>query len=79
MKFVVKLCNLEDISLFTQICSRFECGIDLKSGKYVVDAKSYLGVAGMGARKLVIVHILTDDKDIINEFRKEIERYMVNK
>lgn len=43
-KTQIKLNSIEDVRNFVNIVSRFECDIDLASGRYVVDAKSIMGI-----------------------------------
>lgn len=40
VKRKVKLVNISDVESFNAICSKFDCDMDLSSGKYYVNAKS---------------------------------------
>ena len=40
----IKLAGIEQVQTFNQICSRCEYNVDLKQGKYLVDAKSIMGI-----------------------------------
>lgn len=40
----IKIKNIKDIEKFNNICSKFDCDMDLSSGKYYVDVKSIMGI-----------------------------------
>lgn len=42
--YTVKLPTLEDMNSFVNICSQFEEDIDYRIGRYIVDAKSVMGI-----------------------------------
>ena len=42
--FYIKLSTIEDIRKFVDIVTRQDYDIDLSSGRYVVDAKSIMGI-----------------------------------
>lgn len=45
MKVVnIKLSTIEEVKKFVNTVSLYDCDIDLKSGRYVVDAKSIMGI-----------------------------------
>ena len=44
VKRKVKLVNISDVESFNAICSKFDCDMDLSSGKYYVNAKSIMGI-----------------------------------
>ena len=44
VKLSVKIVSMQDADKFNKICSKFDCDMDLQSGKYYVDAKSIMGI-----------------------------------
>ena len=44
VKLNVKIVSMQDADKFNKICSKFDCDMDLQSGKYYVDAKSIIDV-----------------------------------
>ena len=40
----IRLTTLEDVRNFVNIVTRYDIDIDLSSGRYVVDAKSIMGI-----------------------------------
>ena len=44
VKLTVKIVSMQDADKFNKLCSKFDCDMDLQSGKYYVDAKSIMGI-----------------------------------
>ena len=56
---------------FVAVTQNCDCEILLKSGKYVVDAKSILGIFSLDLSKPLVVEIHSDDcDDLINALKK---------
>jgi phosphotransferase system HPr-like phosphotransfer protein len=51
----------QKVKEFVAITQESECEILLKSGKYVVDAKSILGIFSLDLSKPLIVEVYSDD------------------
>ena len=51
MKMRVKLSSPEDIRKFLEIASRYKQDMELMLGRYVVDAKSILGILSLDLSK----------------------------
>lgn len=62
-----------DVKDFVNIASRYSYDIDLVSGRYVVDAKSIMGIFSLDLSKPIKVEAHTEDAA---EFEKEIQRFV---
>lgn len=69
--FMIKLATLEDVRRFVNIVTAFEGDIDLKSGRYTVDAKSIMGIFSLDLLSPVEMTIHCDNCDKIVENLKE--------
>ncbi len=49
--FDIKLSSIEDVRNFVNIVSKYNMDIDLMSGRYVVDAKSIMGIFSLDLLK----------------------------
>ena len=58
---------------FVAITQDYACEILLKSGKYVVDAKSILGIFSLDLSQPVTVEVYSDDCDELIERLKKFE------
>lgn len=66
VKRKVKLVNISDVERFNAICSKFDCDMDLSSGKYYVNAKSIMGIFSLDLSKPIDLNIHADgDVDAI--------------
>lgn len=70
----VMLKDVESIKKFVNIITKFENNFDLTSGKYVVDAKSILGIFSLDLSKTLQLHVFGDK---IDKVEKEIQDYLV--
>lgn len=57
----------QNVKKFVSILQNYDYDIDLKSEKYVVDAKSILGIFSLDLSKPVIVEIYSDNCDDLLE------------
>ena len=52
-----------DVKNFVNIVSQYNYDIDFRSGRYVVDAKSLLGIFSLDLSKPIVMEIHSDDCD----------------
>ncbi len=64
---MIKLNTLEDVRKFVNTVTAFEGEIDLKSGRYTVDAKSIMGIFSLDLLNPVEMTIHCDNCDDIVE------------
>ena len=57
VKLTVKIVSMQDADKFTKLCSKFDCDMDLQSGKYYVDAKSIMGIFSLDLSKPIDLNI----------------------
>ena len=77
VKLTVKIVSMQDADKFNKICSKFNCDMDLQSGKYYVDAKSIMGIFSVDLSKALTLVIGTDDKTEIDRIKKTIQKFVV--
>lgn len=67
----IKFSNMKDIDAFNKLCSKFDCDMDLVSGKYYVNAKSIMGIFSLDRDLPLELIAGTDDAAAIDETFKE--------
>ena len=72
--FHLMLNSINDVKDFVNIVSRYDFDVDLTSGRYVVDAKSIMGIFSLNLSKPIKVEVHSDDCD---KFLSELERFIV--
>ena len=61
--FHLMLNSINDVKDFVNIVSRYDFDVDLTSGRYVVDAKSIMGIFSLNLSKPIKVEVHSDDCD----------------
>ncbi len=72
--FYIKLSTIEDIRRFVDIVTRQDYDIDLSSGRYVVDAKSIMGIFSLDLMNKILLTAHTDD---VEDLKKALAAYIV--
>ena len=72
--FFLMLNSINDVKDFVNIVSKYDFDVDLTSGRYVVDAKSIMGIFSLNLSKPIKVEVHSDNCD---KFLAELERFIV--
>ena len=72
----VTLNDFSKIKKFSSEVVKFESDIDLIKGRYVIDAKSTIGIFTLDLSAPVDVVIHSDNEDEINRFNKVMEAFI---
>ena len=67
VKLTVNIVSMQDADKFNKLCSKFDCDMDLQSGKYYVDAKSIMGIFSLDLSKPLVLDAGTDYEQKIKE------------
>lgn len=67
VKLTVNIVSMQDADKFNKLCSKFDCDMDLQSGKYYVDEKSIMGIFSLDLSKPLVLNAGTDDEQKIKE------------
>lgn len=70
----IRLDKMDSIHRFVKIVEKYPFEIDLKSNRYVIDAKSLLGVCSLDTSKPISMDIHSDNCD---DLLKEIDSFIV--
>ncbi len=71
----VLLSSINDVKNFVNIVSKYDFDIDLASGRYVVDAKSIMGIFSLDLAKPIKVEIHTEDS---SQIMAELKPYITD-
>ena len=69
--------NDEDLKEFIKITTSFESNIDMIKDRYVIDAKSLLGVLSLDFTQSTMVVIHSVNEDEIVRFYDEMKRFAI--
>lgn len=73
-KVRVMLVSIEDVKDFVKKTNELNCEADLSLGKYVIDAKSIMGIFSLDLSRELELSVHSDDCD---DFISEIGKYIV--
>ena len=73
----ISLNSIDKVKNFVNDINRFDCDFDLVSGRYVIDAKSIMGLFSIDITRVLTVEIHSNDKDEIVRFNQIIKPYEV--
>ena len=70
----IKLSTINDVRTFVNTVTAFDCEADLKSGRYVVDAKSIMGIFSLDLVSPIEMTIHSDDCE---NLVKKLEAFII--
>ena len=72
----ISLNSIDKVKSFVNDINRFDCDFDLVSGRYVIDAKSIMGIFSLDLSKPIDLTIHADDENA-DSIVKELAPYLV--
>ena len=72
----ISLNSIDKVKAFVNEISRFDCDFDLVSGRYVIDAKSIMGIFSLDLSKSIDLNIHVDGA-ALEEVLSVIGKYIV--
>ena len=68
----IRLSSINEVKDFVNLVSRYSFDVDLTSGRYVVDAKSIMGIFSLDLSNVIKVDIHCDD---CGDFLSGLEKF----
>lgn len=72
----ISLNSINKVKAFVNEISKFDCDFDLVSGRYVIDAKSIMGIFSLDLSKPIDLNIHADGA-ALDEVMSKVEPYAV--
>lgn len=80
MNLKVKLKTVNDASLFVAKCNEYKnYDCDYICGRYIIDARSLMGVLSVGLDQECTVELHCDEESVCNRFREDMALWKVGK
>ena len=73
--FNLSLNCINDVKEFVNVVTKYDFDIDLTSGRYVVDAKSIMGIFSLDLSKPIKAEVHSDDCDA---FIADVKKFIVD-
>ena len=71
----ISLNSIDKVKAFVNEISKFDCDFDLVSGRYVIDAKSIMGIFSLDISKPIDLNI--HNADNLDEIMEQLQPYLV--
>lgn len=72
--FNIALKTINDVKDFVNIVNKYDFDVDLSTGRYVVDAKSIMGIFSLDLSKPIKVEVHTND---CSDFMEAVKKFIV--
>ena len=74
---MIRLSSIQDVRNFVAIVTKYNIDIDLSSGRYVVDAKSIMGIFSLDLLNPITLSAHTNDEAEEKALFEELKPYIV--
>ena len=71
----ISLNSIDRVKSFVNDINRFDCDFDLVSGRYIIDAKSIMGIFSLDLSKPITLNIHADKN--VEEIMESLKPYIV--
>lgn len=71
----ISLNSIDKVKSFVNTVTKYDCDFDLISGRYVIDAKSIMGIFSLDLSKPIDLTIHTDEN--VDEVLEALNNYLV--
>lgn len=73
----IRLSSVNDVKEFVGAVSFSSCDIDIAADRYIIDAKSIMGIFSLDLSKPLVLKINSTDENEIADVLGKIERFIV--
>lgn len=75
-KIFVNLSNAQEVKTFVSVVEKYPFDVDLISGRYVINAKSIMGIFSLDLSQPIELVALCDDKAAMEQFITDIKAFL---
>ncbi len=73
----ISLNSIDKVKSFVNDLSKFDVDFDLVSGRYVIDAKSIMGIFSLDLSKPIDLNIHADSEPLVSEIMNVLAPYLI--
>lgn len=77
-KLIIRLPSVKEVKDFVSAVSSCRCDIDIAADRYIIDAKSIMGIFSLDLSKPLELRIISDDENVIADVLDKIGRFIVS-
>lgn len=76
-EFYIKVDSVDKIKDFVKVTNKIVPDMDLIVGRYIIDAKSIMGIFSVDLTRKICLKIHSDNEKECTEIRKKLEKFIV--
>lgn len=76
-EFYIKVDSVDKVKDFVKVTSKIVPDMDLIVGRYIIDAKSIMGIFSVDLTRKLRLKIHSDNEKECTEIRKKLEKFIV--
>ena len=76
-KLKIKLSTPEMVGDFINVCSKYECDINVYDGRVTLDGRSIIAMFSIAQGKVIEVQAISSDKSVISSFIEDMRKFEV--
>ncbi len=76
-EFKINLNTVEKVKEFCAITLKIKPDLDIVVGRYIIDAKSIMGIFSVDISKNLVLRIASDDLNECNEIKEKLSKFIV--
>ena len=76
-QFKISLCTIDRVKDFCRITSAIEPDMDIIVGRYIIDAKSIMGIFSVNLSRDLVLRISSDDAEECKKIREKLKAFIV--
>lgn len=73
----IRLSSIQDVRMFVDTVTKYNIDVDLSSGRYVVDAKSIMGIFSLDLLSPITLTAQTDDAAQVEALLADLKDFIV--
>lgn len=76
-EFYIKVDSVDKVKDFVKVTNKIVPDMDLIVGRYIIDAKSIMGIFSVDLTRKICLKIYSDNEKECTEIRKKLEKFIV--
>ena len=77
-KVIIRLPSVKEVKEYVGTVSSCSCDIDIAADRYIIDAKSIMGIFSLDLSKPLELRIISDDENVMADVLDKIGRFIVS-
>ena len=76
-EITIRLTSVNDVKNFVGAVTFCSCDVDIAADRYIIDAKSIMGIFSLDLSKTLVLRIHSTDENVIADLTSKIQQFIV--